>query len=163
MIVLAVLLAILAIVIVSAVKVVPQGCEALVERFGRYSRTLKPGVTVIAPFIDQVRHRVSMLEQAIDIPPQHLITKDSAAVSVEGTLFIQVVDSMAAAYQVANLNQALTQLAATHLQNAVAAMDLEDLLTWREEINARLQQAIAPPAESWGVTVIRVVMRASGQ
>src|SRR5258706_9349724 len=122
-----VVLAVFAIwVALGVIKIVPQGYEHTVERFGRYTRTLKPGITILTPFIETVRRRVSMMEQVLDVPRQEGITKDNVGVSVDAILFIQVMDAAAAAYRVANLNFAITQLTLTNLRTVVGSVDLDE-------------------------------------
>ena len=115
----------------SAIKIVPQGREFTVERFGRYTRTLKPGITILTPFLETVGRKVNMMEQVLDVPQQEVITKDNVSVKVDAIVFIQVMDAAAAAYRVDNLMYAITQLAQTNLRTVVGAMELDDEVTQR--------------------------------
>ncbi|HEY7852407.1 MAG TPA: paraslipin, partial [Caulobacteraceae bacterium] len=110
----------------SAIKIVPQGYEYTAERFGRYTRTLKPGITILTPFMETVGRKVSMMEQVLDVPRQEVITKDNVMVQVDAIVFIQVIDAANAVYRVDNLTYAIGQLAQTNLRTVVGSMDLDD-------------------------------------
>ena len=126
----------------AGVKTVPQGYNWTVERFGRYTRTLQPGLNLIVPFFDRIGHKMNMMEQVIDIPQQDVITKDNATVTVDGLAFFQVFDAAKASYEVANLDQAIVKLTMTNIRSVMGAMDLDQMLSHRDEINERLLRVV---------------------
>ncbi|WP_284177732.1 SPFH domain-containing protein [Rhabdaerophilum sp. SD176] len=147
------------ITLAAMVRQVPQGRHYTVERFGRYSRTLTPGLGLVIPYIETVGAKVVMMEQVLDVPTQEVITKDNATVRADGVLFYQVVDAARATYQVAQLDYALLNLTMTNIRTVMGAMDLDSLLSHRDEINVRLLSVVDAAASPWGVKVTRIEIK----
>src|SRR5580765_6354967 len=143
----------------AGVKTVTQGYNWTVERFGRYTGTLRPGLNLIVPVIDRIGHKINMMEQAIDIPQQDVITKDNATVTVDGLEFFQVVDAAKASYEIANLDQAIVKLTMTNIRSVMGSMDLDQMLSHRDEINERLLRVVDAAVSPWGVKVNRIEIK----
>ena len=137
-------------VLLAGVKTVPQGHNYTVERFGRYTRTLKPGLNIIIPFIDGIGRKLNMMEQVLDVPHQEVITRDNASITADGVTFYQVLDAAQAAYEISNLEQGVLNLTMTNIRSVMGSLDLDELLSNRDEINSRVLRvvdaAVAPGA-----------------
>ncbi len=147
------------IVIMKGVKRIPQGMEYTVERFGRYTRTLKPGIQFIIPFIDNIGAKVNMMEQVSDVPQQEVITRDNAMVSADGVVFFQVMDAAKSAYRVNDMYRAILNITMTNIRSVMGSMDLDELLSKRDVINSRLLTVVDEAAATWGIKVTRIEIK----
>jgi len=141
------------------VKTVPQGYNWTVERFGRYTRMLRPGLNLVVPFVDRIGRRMNVMEQVMDVPQQEVITKDNASVTVDGVVFFQVFDAAKASYEIAALDQAMIKLTMTNIRSVMGAMDLDQMLSHRDEINERLLRVVDAAAAPWGIKVNRIEIK----
>jgi regulator of protease activity HflC (stomatin/prohibitin superfamily) len=143
----------------AGVKTVSQGYHWTIERFGKYTKTLEPGLNIIIPYFDRVGRKVNVMEQVIDVPQQEVITKDNASITVDGVAFFQVFDAMKASYEVSNLNQSILTLTMTNIRSVMGAMDLDQALSHRDEINERLLRVVDAAVSPWGVKVNRIEIK----
>lgn len=155
-----VVLVVLAVVVISAgIKVVPQGRQWTLERFGRYTRTLSPGLNFIVPFIDRIGTKLSVMESVLDVPTQNVISRDNVSISADGVVFYRIDNAAQAAYQVDNLQRAIINLTTTNLRSVLGSMELDHMLSNREQINERLLSAVDSATAPWGVKVTRIEIR----
>lgn len=146
-------------IVFAGIKVVPQGQQWTIERFGRYTRTLEPGLGLIIPFMDRVGSKLSMMESVLDVPAQTVISKDNAAVTADGVVFYRIIDAPKAAYQVNNLTHAIVNLTTTNLRSVLGSMELDHMLSNREQINDRLLIAVDAATSPWGIKITRIEIR----
>jgi regulator of protease activity HflC (stomatin/prohibitin superfamily) len=160
LIVLAVLAAVVLIVVARTIRIIPQARAGIVERLGRYQRTLQPGLTLLVPFVDRLKPLIDLREQVVSFPPQPVITEDNLVVNIDTVIYFQVTEAKAATYEIANFISGIEQLTVTTLRNVIGDLTLEQTLTSRDEINTRLRVVLDEATGKWGIRVNRVELKA---
>src|SRR5438094_2582983 len=160
LIVIAVVAVFVLVVLARTIRIIPQARAGVIERLGRYHRTLNPGLAIVVPFVDRLRPLIDLREQVVSFPPQPVITEDNLVVNIDSVIYFQVTDARAATYEIANYIQAIEQLTVTTLRNVIGGMALEKTLTSRDEINSQLRGVLDEATGKWGIRVNRVELKA---
>jgi regulator of protease activity HflC (stomatin/prohibitin superfamily) len=160
LIVLAVVVLFVLVTLARTIRIVPQARAGVVERLGRYSRTLNPGLAIVVPFFDRVREMIDLREQVVSFPPQPVITEDNLVLNIDTVIYFQVTDARAATYEIAHYIQGIEQLTVTTLRNVIGGMELEETLTSRDQINGQLRGVLDEATGKWGIRVNRVELKA---